>query len=144
MMIGFGATEERFEKEQETAARDFIIEAFSEGNYDYIEDDFIDVIRRWLNERSNEADKAYNYNRKLDNPPERYSSFWASVANSANDVVVIFHFFHVNRRHALSPDGMACMRTTRLLHLEYLDMKDEAKTRAHYEALAEEAEADND
>ena len=62
-------------------------------------------------------------NSKLDaaTSPDRYSTFWASIiptfgwTDDEQSFVAIFHFLHINRRHAMSPDGWGCMTATWVL-----------------------------
>ena len=62
-------------------------------------------------------------NKKLDaaTSPDRYSTFWASIipvfdwTDDEQSFVAVFHFLHINRRHAMSPDGWGCMTATWVL-----------------------------
>ena len=104
MILGFGAVEER-------AARNIINEC-----HDAIKNlsDCEKIIDR-IKKKYDAIEKKYA---KLDKAkvPERYSYFWHVVHRIYEDKYIIeFHFHHINRRHALSPDGWALLCTEWIL-----------------------------
>ena len=121
LAVGFGSTEEAFEQEAEKAATDYIDSRLAQSDLTFFDDDLVKDVSKWLGETAAALRaKAQEFDNSLD-PPDRYSYFWTRVASSASDIVVIFTFMHINRRHALSPDGWGLLRTTRLVHVSTLD-----------------------
>ena len=60
--------------------------------------------------------------------PDRYSYYWVTVVHGASDIVALFNFTHVNRRHALSPDGWAAMMNKRTFDVQSYDLHDRLAT----------------
>lgn len=108
-VIGFGSTEEERERDEEQAIRDYVVRVANESGVSYFTDDFVDGVRNWLLERaaaSRAEDASY---KRAENFPDRYGSYHSTVIADASHVVVILSWLHTNRRHALSPDGWACI-----------------------------------
>lgn len=121
--IGFGSTEERVERAEEENFLKVVRTAYAESGACYISKDVIAVVEKAMDERSkaiNAAAKDYGTATQF---PDRYSSFHVSVAHNPSNVVGIFRFHHINRRHALSPDGWASLMTTRLVHVDSSDLR---------------------
>ena len=80
--------------------------------------EIIDSIKKKYKDQSDK----YGEMKKYD-APERYSTFWANIMPIKYDMYFVCHFSftHINRRHALSPDGWACLQTKWILFLSELD-----------------------
>lgn len=118
LVLGFGSTEEAFEKAEEAAIRAFSERYYTKLGLGYFDDKFVKALRAWLKRRTATLDELYEANRTAANPPARYSTYWTDVAQSASNVVVIMKIHHINRRHAMSPDGWALLKTKRLVLIE--------------------------
>lgn len=129
-VLGFGSTEQEFERQEETAIREYIEERYVALGLDYFTDVFVKEITAWVKARG-EAYKARDAEYKTAaDYPSRYSSYWSSVLSDASHIVVILSVFHTNRRHAMSPDGWACMITKPVFLFENLDMPRAERTAA--------------
>lgn len=113
IVLGFGSSEQERQKVETDFVDSFISEA--RGQDAYFTPWLIAQLEEVLKLRAAEADRLYEQYKTGDHP-DRYSTFRATVLKDASNVVVIFHFSHINRCHPLSPDGWAAMYTT-ILHL---------------------------
>ena len=114
MILGFGSTESKFEQ-QECDSIDYFVRGKNptEG---YFTPEFISQLKEFVDSRGTELRSISDSYKTSDSYPDRYSYFWATVLHDASNVVVIFRFSHINRRHAMSPDGWA-MLSSKKLHL---------------------------
>lgn len=127
--LGFGSVEESFERQEAEAVREFVSE-----NYDakrgYFHSELQEKLEAWLKERSAGYDAKADSYRTASEYPDRYSTYYASVLGNASHIVVIFRFLHVNRRHALSPDGWASLSSERLAHVDSQSVREARKVPA--------------
>jgi hypothetical protein len=120
--LGFGSTEQAFVEHEREAIRAEIKRLFAEQGVGYFTDDLATHLREWLSARSKETQAQADRYKAATEYPDRYSYYWPTVLDDANHVVVILSVHHINRRHALSPDGWALMREKPLFLFEAADM----------------------
>lgn len=121
--IGFGSTEQAFEAAEEQAIREHIEQRYSELALDYFTDAFVKEISEWVKERGAELRAVSVRYKNAADYPSRYSEYWPIVISDASHIVVILTILHVNRRHGLSPDGWATMRSKPVFLFEATDMQ---------------------
>ncbi|HDY87869.1 MAG TPA: hypothetical protein ENH82_07110 [bacterium] len=97
MILGFGVSEE-------TAARGIIEHCKKALSSEDSPEKIVEAIRQ---ETKAEAEKYDKMDRAT--APERYTYFF--FRHFANSTVFTFDMWHINRRHACSADGWACLRT---------------------------------
>jgi len=112
--IGFGSTEKSFEDAEEQAFREYAMTEFKAQGLNYFTKDFFQTLNKWLQDRTSSLKEAANVHDKEDSPPPRYSYYRAYLIDDANYMIAVAKFMHINRRHALSPDGWGLMQTERL------------------------------
>lgn len=112
--LGFGSTEEAFETAEFEAFQHFVHERYKELNLGYFTSEFIAVVEQWVEDRTKGLRAEAKKNDKAEVFPDRYSYYFGTVVSGASDLVLIAKFQHINRRHALSPDGWALMQSKRL------------------------------
>lgn len=117
MILGFGTTETEMEQYEGERVLAFLKE---QGPRDFFRDEDVAAVDAFLKQRSQELRSIADENKVSANPPGRYSTFWASVLANASNLVVIFNFMHINRRHPFSPDGWASL-SNRYVHVIELD-----------------------
>jgi len=123
IILGFGSTEQQVEQHEEEAIKEFVSAVFLEMGCDYFTAKMVERVRKWCDERaSSSRTEAEQYKDAVDYP-DRYSSYWATVLDDASNIVVILKFHHINRRHAMSPDGWALLQSTRLVHVSTWDVR---------------------
>jgi hypothetical protein len=123
MIIGFGSTETKVEEALEREFLDYATEQYRDSGADYFNDEFREELAQWANSRSEASRSVADSYRNAERFPDRYSSYWVRVVGDASSIIFIVTFHHTNRRHALSPDGWAMMRTEKLIHLNGLDIR---------------------
>ncbi len=106
-MIGFGIKEKK-------QVRDVVdtIREFAKDNYDALSTNMKDYEANHKSQR----DKYDKMDRS--DAPERYFGFWTSMhdrQNVCDETSIELHFMHINRRHAMSPDGWASMTSEYIL-----------------------------
>lgn len=126
-VLGFGSTEEAFEKTEQEAFKGFVESAYVERGLEYFTDEFVGDVARWINRRSADFQRQAKANDSKvigsdDPPPSRYGYYHAHVVADASYIVAILKFSHINRRHALSPDGWAFLQTERLVSISSVDL----------------------
>lgn len=122
IVLGFGSTEISIEDAEQKAFVQFVSGLRSRCAYGYFSDEIINETRAWLEARAKlSRDEAKTHDNN-DDPPGRYTSFYARLVASVNDIVAIFDFSHINRKHAFSDDGWVMCQTTRLCHVRCLDL----------------------
>ena len=114
IVIGFGSTEQSFEDAEERAIRDYIENRFTSLGLDYFTDEFRNEIAKWLDKRGKESQRIAETYKTAADYPSRYSYYWPSVLADPSKMVVIVTYHHINRRHAMSADGWALLRTEKL------------------------------
>lgn len=106
IILGFGSTEKEFEKQERKFVEDFINEHKKiEDGWCVFPDEMIEVLRKTLKERRNEYHKLRDSYKEAKEYPDRYSSYYETVLGDLHNIVVVFEFSHINRKHTLSPDG---------------------------------------
>jgi hypothetical protein len=124
IILGFGKTEEDFEEQERRFVEGFLIERMA-GNKDAIfSDEIVEDLRKALKERADEYRRLDREYHDATEYPDRYSTYYFTVLSDVCDLVVIFKFSHINRRHAMSPDGWALFGTKRVFHFYYDDMRE--------------------
>ena len=129
MIIGFGATETAFEDAQGEAFKDFVTKRFDELALDYFTTEFVNEVRIWLDAQGEQFRILAETYAKAENHPDRYSSFYPALTDSASDMVAILRFHHINRRHGMSPDGWALLQSERLFNIRSTDLTFERSQR---------------
>lgn len=122
IMVGFGSTEQAFEESEEQEFEDFVSQTARDIAPDYFTKEFHQAVNGWLNERAKAFKAASEVHDKAENPPSRYSYYYPYLLDDASFAVAIVKFMHVNRRHALSPDGWALMQTERVFKVRHSDI----------------------
>jgi hypothetical protein len=117
-LLGFGSTEREVEV-AEGKRVDYFLSDMLAGNQDaWFTDKIAEDLKKLLTERKKELDdRAAEYKIAVD-PPERYSTFNFRVLHDISDLVVVFKFSHINRKHPMSPDGWALWQNTHLHHAD--------------------------
>lgn len=121
IILGFGLTEEQFETGEQEWVQSLVNEYIAkdtDSSWHNFSDEFITELESKIKERSAEykrLDKEYH---DAENYPTRYSSYYATVLHDLHNIAVIMKFTHINRRHALSPDGWGAMYGTKVFLYE--------------------------
>jgi len=125
LILGFGKTEEDFEQQELDFVEQFIKEKvnnFQGRKIDfYFDDEFVAELTSKLEEREEYYKKLDKEFDEAENPPERYSMFYFKILSDRFDLCIIFKFFHTYRKHSLSPDGWALLKTKRVYHADIWD-----------------------
>lgn len=127
IILGFGSTEERFEQEEFDFCEKFITEKsnnFTDNSNFIFTDEIVDELKIALGERKRELDVLREKYRESPEYPDRYSTYYFNIVNDIHDLCVVFKFSHINRRHAMSPDGWALLGTKKVCHLNAWDFRD--------------------
>lgn len=114
MILGFGSTEQRFVDAEEAAFKDFARHQYLECACSYVTDELVGGVRKWIEKRAADYHKQSDEYKDAAEHPDRYSYYQPTVLHDASHIIVIFRHSHINRRHALSPDGWALMQTEHL------------------------------
>jgi hypothetical protein len=122
MMIGFGSTEEAFEAAEEKAFEEFVADCAREHCPDYFTKEFHEIVSAWLADRAQAFKTVAEAHDKAENAPSRYSYYYPYLMDDANYALAVVKFMHVNRRHALSPDGWALMQSERIFKVRHMDL----------------------
>jgi len=123
LVIGFGSAEKAFEEAEEFAIREFVASSYKEMGCEYITPELTRRVDDWCKERAQRYQQKADEYRDAADHPDRYSRYWATVLDNASHIVVILTFHHINRRHALSPDGWGMMEAERLVHIRSSDFR---------------------
>jgi hypothetical protein len=115
IVLGFGSTETEFEEQERKFVEDYL-EANKHKEEDTTDwytfkDECVEGLKKALKERSDEYRRQSDEYKTATDYPERYSYYYFTILHNWSYVAVIFKFGHINRRHALSPDGWAAMWT---------------------------------
>lgn len=124
IVVGFGTTETEFEAAEEDAFDSFVTKLYRERSPNYFTDELVKEVEAWAKSRTDELRAASKRNDMAADFQNRYSYYFANVISGASDIVLIAKFMHINRRHALSPDGWALMKNKRLFHISSVDIRD--------------------
>lgn len=120
--IGFGSTEQAFESAEEKAFEDFVTRSASEQRLDYFTKEFHGLVSGWLEDRARAFKSVSEAHDKAQSPPPRYSYYYPYLLDDANYMIAVVKFMHINRRHALSPDGWGLMQTERIFKVKHSDI----------------------
>jgi len=121
--IGFGSTERDFEEAERRAFEEYVSNRYNDLGCEYITDELAKDVADWLKRRQQRfSDDADGYKHAI-NFPDRYSYFFARVIHGASDIIALYEFMHINRRHALSPDGWALLQNRRLFDMQSYDIR---------------------
>lgn len=113
IVLGFGVTETDFEASEQAAFEQAVTELYQESGEMFFTQETISKAAKWLKKRSDEY-RAKDAEYKIATDfPDRYSYFYPHVLGDASHVVAVMTFHHINRRHAMSPDGWALLSTQR-------------------------------
>lgn len=123
IVIGFGSTEQAFEEGERKAFEGYVAQRFNELGCDYITEELARDVEVWLDARAAEFKARGDEYKTAADYPERYTYYWVSLIRSASTLVAKFSFHHINRRHALSPDGWALMVNKRLFDVDATDLR---------------------
>ena len=116
--LGFGSTEKKYESDLEDKIKAYIDEWYYEETDNYFTESFVKKVREWVDGLAKESRDIGDKYKKAETYPERYSYFWATTIADASHIVFILKLHHINRRHALSPDGWGCMTSEMLFYVD--------------------------
>jgi hypothetical protein len=122
VILGFGSTETEFEAAEEAAFIERVTQTYAKQTSGYFTDEFVKAVETWVEDRAKELRAVAKSYEKAETFPDRYSYYYPYIAQSASDIVLIANFQHINRRHALSPDGWALMQNKRLFHVSSVEL----------------------
>ncbi|MCK9369524.1 hypothetical protein M0R04_06425 [Candidatus Dojkabacteria bacterium] len=127
IVLGFGLTETDFEKQEFGFVEQFVKEKIEnyreEDGIDFcFTDDFAKELSEKLKERKDQYDKLLDEYKTATKFPDRYSTYYFDVLHNSSNLCVVFKFSHINRRHAMSPDGWAALLETK--QVCYIDLYD--------------------
>lgn len=122
-MLGFGSTEVNLEAELESTITTYVREAFKTKQQKGFTNEFIEQIQEYVETLSSLSIEESKHYESAENFLGRYSYFWPYVLGDVNYIVVILKFHHVNRKHALSPDGWAAMFSKHTFSVSVQDME---------------------
>jgi hypothetical protein len=115
IIFGFGDTEKRFEEKLEAQMWDYVAAEFAKESEGYFTDEFVSKINGWATALGNESQRLSDEYKEAAEYPARYSRFWCYTLGDCNHIVFILSIHHINRRHALSPDGWGMMTSKRVI-----------------------------
>jgi len=129
IILGFGKTERNFEQQEFSFVEEFIKEKVKEfvgDKYKFkFSDDFVKELNEKLKERKEHYDKLRDEYETATEYPDRYTTYHFTVlTDTYSSLCVVFRFSHINRKHALSPDGWALMETKRVYYADIWDFID--------------------
>lgn len=122
MIIGFGSTEADVRRTFEEEFRAFVAKRYTECRCEYFTNELVEEARQWLSDAARELEAEAARYKTAENFPERYSTIYPRLLEDASTMAVIVKFHHINRRHALSPDGWALMVVEHVFAVHSLDM----------------------
>jgi hypothetical protein len=123
MIIGFGSTEQKVEENLEREFLEYATQSYRACGDAYFTDEFRSEVAVWAEAQSRKSRETADSYKDAEKFPDRYSYYWLRVVGDASSIVFIVKFSHINRRHALSPDGWAMMQSEKLIHLNGLDIR---------------------
>lgn len=127
MIVGFGKTETDFENALEDKLADMVASMYKTERY--FSDEFVKKIRSAADAMADKSQKEADSYKDAETFPSRYSRFWISTVADASHIIFVVSFHHINRRHAFSPDGWACLTNKKAFVVESIDL-DSAKRKA--------------
>lgn len=120
-VLGFGSTEKDFER-QECDFVDKVVGEHIVSKDSYFDEKIVKEIEKEIQKRADRYQKLSEGYRTSEKYPDRYSYYFFKLLHDYTDLVVIFTFMHINRRHAFSPDGWALLRTEKLYHVDHYEI----------------------
>lgn len=121
IVLGFGSTEEEFEKQEMDFVHSFLQKEAELTNDFVFSDDLLVRLEHALKERAEEYRRLDGEYKNAEVYPNRYSTYYVYLTANATLLCVQFIFGHTNRKHPMSPDGWAYMQTTRYFNADYND-----------------------
>lgn len=110
MIIGFGTTEKQYEEATFKIFEEIILDCISEDEKYGFSDKLISLVKQKIKFTDEEGRLKSDEYKNAKEYPGRYSYQYSYVLGDCNYIAVIVNFSHINRRHALSPDGWAMMK----------------------------------
>lgn len=130
MIIGFGQIENEYRTEFFKQIENFIIEQLAQGNNGgYFSSEIIGAVKLFVSELDIEARQQSKDYKTATSYPDRYSDQYSKVLGDGGDIAVIVDFSHINRRHALSPDGWAMLQVKETQSFDSYDLSKLAQNR---------------
>ena len=123
MEIGFGKTEIDFEAALEKQITNFVYENYSSFCKEMFTDKFKEMINEYTDKLTKESQEKSDIYKKAKTYPDRYTKFWTYVLADVNYMSIICSFQHVNRKHALSPDGWCILSRKYTFSLHSFDVQ---------------------
>ena len=125
MILGFGSTEKDFERQEFDFVDEFIKEGVKVTGFSdfFFSENFYKDLCKELKARKEYYDNLRNKYKEATEYPNRYSTYRFVIVYDISDLCVIFKFSHINRRHALSPDGWALLQTKDIFHADLYDYR---------------------
>ncbi len=114
IILGFGDTEKRFEEKLEAQMWDYVADELTKESDKYFTDEFVKKIKAYADGLATESQRLSDEYKTATDYPHRYTRFWCYTLGDCNHIVFIITFHHINRRHALSPDGWGMMESKRV------------------------------
>jgi len=120
MILGFGKTEVEREQQIANEITAKFCEMYDKSKCTYFTDALVKDFRKWLEKYTEKFHQQANIYKKLstNEVPQRYSYFWTWITNDATSAYIRLKFHHINRQHALSPDGWGMWERKVIIHIE--------------------------
>lgn len=119
LVLGFGVTEENFEKSEEAFIKAGVRAIVKDSGAVYFDEALVEKIKRWVENRAFEWQEKGEGYKNSETHPDRYTYYWVSTLSNTRHLVFIISYHHINRRHAMSPDGWALLANKRIIHMEF-------------------------
>lgn len=120
IVLGFGSNEQAFEKQEVEFVEEFVRKEMPK--YDSMfRNEMVDDLRSQLEARSSEYRKLSDSYKEATEYPDRYGYYYFDVVHNVNTLCVVFKFSHINRRHAMSPDGWGMMQNRQVISFDSVD-----------------------
>ena len=128
IILGFGKTETDFEQQEFDFVEKFVQEKannFEGDKYDFcFSEELIAELNAKLKEREEHYKKLDKEYKTATDYPDRYSYYYFTVlTDTFANLCVVFKFSHINRRHAMSPDGWALFGTKKVYYADIWDFR---------------------
>jgi hypothetical protein len=120
MIIGFGKVELEREKQIAKEITAKFKEMYEKSKCTYFTDELINEFKEWIKEYSGKYHRqAEEYKKKsASEVPQRYSYFWQRITGDTSNLYIRLNLLHINRQHALSPDGWALIERNLIIHIK--------------------------
>jgi hypothetical protein len=117
-VIGFGSTEKSLENKIEKQITDWIYDSYCKSDHSHFSDNFAKEVKNYIDAMASESRKEAESYKSVVDFPSRYSSFYQTVLHDPSCMAIILKFHHINRRHAMSPDGWAMLQNQKVFVIE--------------------------